>query len=117
MIKFKDQFDMLRELKVGWDGYDADIPLPEIINRALLIFVELQQNGLTPYKIGPSGEGGVAFNFIGARIKRAWIDILNSGEIYTVLYDTEGTCNTIEWPDNYQQEIPALAKQIKDYLL
>lgn len=112
----KNTLEDLKNVKLGWDGYDAEIPLPEVINRASVILTELKKNEMEPIRIGPSAEGGVAFIYAGKNTKRAYIDILNNGEIDTVLYDLNGNCNTIGWPTDYIKEITKLAEQIREYL-
>lgn len=111
-----DQLDELKNLKEGWDSYDALIPSEEILIRSRKILYELMNHQTPPEKVLASASGGVAFIYVGKGNHRGVIEILNTGEIYSLLYDTNGNCDTIEWPVPYRTEIPNLANQLRTYL-
>ena len=108
--------NILHSLNDGWNGYDAECPNDFSVTTAQQLVPLLLKHELNPIAIKASADGGIAILFIGAGIKRAFIEILNTREIYTVLYDLEGRNFTILWPENYIMEIKNLADQLITFL-
>lgn len=121
MIKINEtnylsEINKLRSLQEGWDSYDSPVPreftypiTEEIVKYAISL-------NFSPLAIKASADGGIALIYIGEGIKRAFIEILNTHEIYTVLYDIEGNSFTIEWPKDYHTQLEVFLSQIIHYL-
>lgn len=114
MINFN--FEELRKLEVGWDGYDAPTPSEGSIFKTSIILPNLMNFGVEPVRIMASAEGGTAIIFKGVDIRRALIEILNDGAITTLLYDMDGHAFMFEWADTSEEEAQKSAEQILDWL-
>jgi hypothetical protein len=114
MIEF--DFDELRNLEDGWDSYNAPKPTECSIMRTAEILGYILPLGLKPNRILASAEGGVAIIFSGVDIRRALIEILNGGCIYTLLYDMDGFSNTLEWKNCSEESTKNAVYSIQTWL-
>lgn len=110
-------FDKLRALEDGWDSYDAPKPSENSIIQASTILKYLVDLHLGPERILASADGGVALIFKGVEIRRALIEILNGGEITTLLYDMDGFSNTITWKGCDENSVRDAVFSIKTWLI
>jgi hypothetical protein len=111
------QLDQLSGLTQGWDGYNAPVPSPQAINESRQILQRMQEQLVTPQWVSASADGGVAFSFRAAGDRRAEIEILNSGEKFTHLYDLNGASHTEEWEGDLEaQRFGTLWQPILGYL-
>ena len=97
---FAKQLDGLSNLAEGWDGYNAPKPSRQAIDEAKAILQGMQEELVKPYWISASADGGVAFLFASPGNKRAQIEILNNGEMFSHLYDLDGNSRTEDWTEN-----------------
>ena len=86
----EERLKHLDQLEQGWDTYDAEPPSGESIRRATEFLHLLRTTLLTPSKILPSGEGGVALSFYSENGRDAYIEFLNDEESQAVLYARSG---------------------------
>ena len=112
--RLEKDLEHLETVGKGWDGYDADKPSQESIDGARSILRSLQEVLITPQKITPSAEGGVAFSFKAPKSKRAQIEILNNGERFAHLYDLNGSSQTLEWSKkDIEENFQAMFKPVR----
>lgn len=86
----EEKLSRLQSLELGWDSYDAEPPSFEVIRRAKDFLHLFRATLLTPSKVLPSGEGGVALSFYSENGRDAYIEFLNDGESQAVLYARSG---------------------------
>ena len=75
----------LGSLTADWDGYGAEPPSPEALDRAAWLLHELYALQLVPSTIVPSAEGGVGI-WLTQSGRNAYLECLNSGETIGALY-------------------------------
>ena len=76
--------DLAKEL-----GYGA-APVGKVLLDAKILLARLRSESLRPSRVVPSADGGMAFVFRAGQRRRAYIEILNDGEIYAVTYSAGG---------------------------
>lgn len=83
-----DECNNLKNLKKGWDSYDADPPNDKSIQNAQCFLKVLEIDLLLPYptKVTPTVEGGIEIAFL-SDTKYLGIEFYNTGEV------TIGTVN------------------------
>lgn len=86
----EENLNRLQRLELGWDSYDAEPPSSDAIRRAKDFLRLFRATLLTPSKVLPSGEGGVALSFYSENGRDAYIEFLNDGEDQAVLYSNLG---------------------------
>ena len=109
-------FDKLRKLEDGWDSYDAPKPTESSISKSSEIIGHLISLDFSPVRVMASADGGVAIIFNGIGIRRALIEVLNGGEITTLLYDMEGNSHITEWFNTSEEETKKAVKLITDWM-
>ena len=113
----KKQLEGLKQLQVGWDGYDAPKPSSTAIEAARDVLRRMQKELVKPQWISASADGGVAFSFAALDKRRAQVEVLNNGERFVHLYDLDGDSRTEEWQGDLQEQpFNKLLKPIIDYL-
>jgi hypothetical protein len=75
-------------------GYEQ-IPTDSVLEDAKSILITLRACRVRPERIVPSADGGMAFTFDTSGDRRAFIEVLNEGEISAVLYSTTGDSRMI----------------------
>jgi len=88
-MKQTKQIIKLKNLKKGWDSYDADPPNYLALTNALKILDLLFESEFSPTRIMPSVEGGISFLFI-RNTKYADIECDNDGDIHAGMSDRIG---------------------------
>lgn len=100
----EEQLDKLTTISEGWDGYDAPKPSLQAIDEAREVLRRMQDALVKPYWISAAADGGVAFTFVASNDRRAQIEILNTGEKFTHLYDLKGNSHTEDWVGNIEDQ-------------
>lgn len=108
------KLQMLERVKQGWDSYDAEPPSSEAIRRAKDFLRLFRATLLTPSKVLPSGEGGVALSFYYENGRDAYIEFLNDGESQAVLYTRSGELHEYEVEMN-SEGASRLAQLIREH--
>lgn len=106
------QLEELRELRRGWDSYDAEVPNTTAFRRAHEILTAAQQERLDVTRIVPSAEGGIGICFV-ASGRYAHIEASNDGELTLVMFSGNDPAEIREIHDE-----PALVQalhQIRQY--
>ena len=102
------KLDSFRELKQGWDSYDAEPPSEAALENARSILRHLwDRGGTNQVNLAPSVEGGVGIIFSGPRSKYADIECFNDGEILAITSE-DGAEPTV-WPVDAEAESFRLA--------
>ena len=109
--------DKLKTLEDNWNSYDSPKPSEHSIEQASEILKFLVYFKLPPERIMASSIGGVSLIFKGVDIRRAHIEILNGGQITTLLYNMEGYSNTLIWEGCTEMEANNAISSIKNWLL
>src|SRR5689334_12172345 len=89
------QLEELGKLDVNWDSYGAEPPSDEVIDSAWSLLALCSIQGLTPYRVVPSAEGGVGICFASER-RYADIEFLNTGDILAVTSNGMGHIEPFE---------------------
>ncbi len=114
---FEDMRRKLRELTrihKGWDAYDADPPNEEVAVTGDHVLTHLEKAQLIPARLSPSTEGGIGLSFIRG-VKRAELEIYNTGELAAVTYGPED--ESFAWDlDNSEAAISASIETIRVHL-
>jgi len=99
-----ERLNSFRNLKHGWDSYDAEPPGETAITNARQVLDVLWSVGLTSSirAVSPSAEGGIGIVFAGSDQKYADIECFNDGEILAIT--SEGTAEPSVWPLNGETE-------------
>ena len=114
--RLEKDLECLGMVSKGWDGYDADKPSKDSIEGTRGLLRSLQRSLITPEKITPSAEGGVALSFKAPRNKRAQIEVLNNGERFAHLYDLDGNSQTFEWSkEDIEKNFEFVLKPVREF--
>jgi hypothetical protein len=99
-----ERLESFRNLKRGWDSYDAEPPGETAITNARQVLGVLWSVGLASSirAVSPSAEGGVGIVFAGSDQKYADIECFNDGEILAIT--SEGMTEPSVWPLNGEAE-------------
>jgi hypothetical protein len=89
----RDQLNLLRGLRKGWDSYSAPTPNELAIEAANQALQTLRTLNATPTAILPSADGGVGICF-SSRDRYAHFEFLNIGEVWVLTYGTIGSAET-----------------------
>jgi hypothetical protein len=102
------KLDSFRELKQGWDSYDAEPPSEAALENARGILRHLWTRGdIIKVSLAPSVEGGVGIIFSGPGSKYADIECFNDGEILAIT--SEDGAEPSVWPVHAEAESLRLA--------
>jgi hypothetical protein len=74
------RLEKMRELQVGWDSYDADVPNDVAFRAAQECLDEMSRVGMEPLAVVPTAEGGVAIIFMITGDYYADVECFNDGE-------------------------------------
>jgi hypothetical protein len=74
----------MASLREGWDTYGASAPTAIARDNAVRVLDRLLSKNLTPSKVLPSAEGGVAISFTASSRRYADIECFNSGDILAI---------------------------------
>jgi hypothetical protein len=99
-----ERLSSFRNLKRGWDSYDAEPPGETAITNARQVLSVLWSAGLASSirAVSPSAEGGVGIVFAASDQKYADIECFNDGEILAIT--SEGAAEPLVWPLNGEAE-------------
>lgn len=104
--------NLARELGYG------QAPTEKVLSDARILFARLRAETLRPNRIVPSADGGMSFGFRASESRRAYIEILNDGDIYAVTYRAGGdnVCTyTINSPHD-EESVKAAIQSVRSYL-
>lgn len=88
----------LQEVTANWNGHGSPAPSDLAVQTAQDILRSLRFSKALPEKAQASAEGGVALVYVGQETNRAVIEALNEEPPYVLLYNTNGSTLTIDWP-------------------
>jgi hypothetical protein len=108
----QDTLDGFRQMKPGWDSYDADPPNSTAIYWAGKVIETLSRADFEPSRIVPSAEGGIAIVFV-CEPKYADIEVFNTGEILAVMSDRKSEPRV--WAVA-PQDIEGSVERIREYV-
>jgi len=106
-LRFADARQRLgntQSLGPSWDSYGAEPPNAIARTLAGKILDFLERASLPPTCLNPTVEGGIAISFI-ENVRRALIEIYNTGEVAAATYSDEG--EPIVWESD-PSEVPIL---------
>lgn len=86
--RFYDRLDTLTKLPTNWNTYGAEPPNKEASFWARRVLHALSQINLSPLRVGPSSDEGIALAFRSGN-KRASIECLNNGDIVAVIAEQD----------------------------
>jgi len=110
------KLERLIDTASNWNSYGSPPPTEVAVANAGAILQELQARSLEPENVHPSADGGVAFSFVSDTISRAAIECLNTGESYVLLYDLNGSSETLEWPPAAKRDQLAIIECVSAHL-
>jgi len=86
--KMFENIRIMEDMDDGWNSYDA--PAPSYIARrnAIRVLKKMIESRLTPMKISPMADGGVALQYYG-KDWYASIDLMNDGEVLYGVNDND----------------------------
>ena len=110
----RQQLEATESLLQGWDSYGAEPPNDVARTVAAQILDVLESAPLSPTRLAPSVEGGIAVSFVKGS-NRAMIEIYNTGQIAAATYSDEGEPAVWEL-DPTDTQLQGAIEQIRVYL-
>ncbi len=95
-----------RDLPQNWNEHCSPVPSSEAIAATSRVLQSIKFSVVVPERVQPSADGGIALTYVGKGLNRAMIEVLNEGEQYAVLYDTEGNAEVLDL--DLQAPLPVL---------
>jgi hypothetical protein len=112
--KWFKRLDSLKELKQGWDSYNAPSPASSAILIADALLRNLQESGTKPDRLSPSVVGGIGFTFKSVGLK-VYVEISNRGSVHALFSDGL-TDPIVQKVNSEHSSFTELISRIKTYL-